>query len=515
MHNIVNGTNGTQNVVQQTYIKDLMHRERARMEEYIKAREYYDGVQQAQLTDRARQYLNVSRDAEFTINYCPMVVDAKADRLTVSAFDTDGDEQSDMLWDWWRKNRMDRTQGIVHRAAVRDGDAFVLVEWDEQANMPRFYYEPAYAGEGVMVYYSEEHREEIAFASKHWVIKYGSNTGKMRRKNLYFPDRIEKYVSHDDVNAGAWQPYRDDNTDDVRMGGLGMAGVNWWTDDGTENGEPLGVPVVHFKHNDTGEYHGTSHLAKVMPIQDAVNKSMIDMLAVMDTAGFGLLVGTGTDAWTGVKVAPGAIAAVSKPANEANLTRLPGDNPEGLLKVYNALVMEIARVSGTPLSYMQSSGQVAAEGTMKQQEVALITQVKKSQVDFGNAWEDVMMLARRLHNAFSTEPEMDTDIIIDTIWEDAESRNDKEEAETLAIKVEKLGVSEEQALTELGYNATEIAAMLRAKLRRDAMAIRISNGTRAQANAPPGESADNTDEDNAQELTQTENEETVNETAGA
>lgn len=507
MLNIVKSVNGANNPIQASYIKDLTERERARWDEYRKAREYYDGVHHTQLTNRMREFLRVDRDADFTVNYCPMVVNAKADRLIVSAFDTDEGAQNDQLWGWWRKNRMDRKQGIVHRAAVRDGDAFVLVEWDSAANMPRFHYEPAFCGEGVMVYYSEERRDEIAFASKHWVIKYGSNTGKMRRKNLYFPDRIEKYVSHDDVDAGYWRPYEDDDTDEVRPGGLGLAGVNWWTDNGTETGEPLGVPIVHFKHNDTGDHYGTGHLANVMPIQDAVNKSMIDLLATMDVAGFGLLVGTGTDAWAGVKVAPGAIAAVSKSRTEADLQRLPGDNPQGLLSVYNALVMEVARVSGTPLSYLQSSGQVAAEGTMKQQEVALITQVKKSQVDFGNAWEDCMIIARRLHNAFSTDPEIDTDIIIDTVWEEAESRNDKEQAETLAIKVEKLGVSEEQALTELGYNATEIAAMMRAKLRRQAMVIRNMSGN---SNTTEPDS-----EDDAQNLTQTENQEdNENETTG-
>jgi len=488
--------NGASGIIQSSFIDHLKERETARWAEYIKVREYYDGVHYTQLTDRMRQYLNVNRDANFTVNYCPMVVNAKRDRLIVSGFSAEDDTQDDTIWSWWRKNRMDRKQGIVHLSAIRDGDAFVLVEWDEFAQIPRFHYEPAYAGEGVMVYYSEERRDEIAFASKHWAIRYGSNTGKMWRKNLYFPDRIEKYVSQSDVESGMWKAY-EEGADVTRPGHMGMAGVNWWTDDGTENGEPLGVPVVHFKHNDIGDQFGTSHLANIMPIQDAVNKAMIDLLAAMDANGFGLLVGYGTDAWQGVKVGPGAIASVSKSPNDAKLDRLPADSPQGLLSVYNALVMEIARVSGTPLSYLQSSGQVAAEGTMKQQEVALVTQIEKAQVDFGNGWEDCMKLARRLHNAFSDEPEIDNDVIIDTLWESAESRNDKEVAETLAIKVEKLGVTEEQAQTELGYKSNEIAQMQRSKLRNSALAVRSLSTNRA---------GQTDDTDDAQEMTQTENE---------
>jgi len=164
------------------------------------------------------------------------------------------------------------------------------------------------------------------------------------------------------------------------------------------------------------------------------------------------------------------------------------------LSVYNAVVLELARLSGTPLSYFQSSGQVAAEGTMKQQEIALITQVKKSQIDFGNSWEDCLNIARRLHNAFSQAAPLDTEEIIDTVWNEAESRNDKAQAETLAIKVDALGISEDQAQTEMGYDASQRAEFARAKLRNQALNFR-------QAAKQQPETGDN------ENLTQTENEE--------
>jgi hypothetical protein len=483
------------NPVQQSYIDSLLERESARQQEYIQAREYYDGLHKTQLTDRMRQFLQAKHDTNFNVNYCPMVVNAKADRLKVTGLEIDEKaKQKDTLWNWWRKNRLDRIQGIVHRSAIRDGDSFVLVEWDSVAQMPRFYYESAYAGDGVMVYYSEERRDDIEFASKTWQIKYGSNTGKMVRKNLYFADRIEKYMTHSDIAYGHWQPHQDDTTV-VMPGRLGMAGVNWWTDTGAEFGKPLGVPIVHFKHNDNGDQYGTSHLADVMPIQDAVNKAMIDLLGAMDANGFPLLVGTGTDAWTQAKVGPGAVAAVNKPSSEADLKAIPPMNPSGLLAVYNALVMEIGRVSGTPLSYFQTSGHVAAEGTMKQQEIALVTQIEKAQTDFGNAWEDCFNIARRLHNAFSTEAPMDEEELIDTVWEQAESRNDKEQAETLSIRVQALGVSEEQAQLEMGYDADDIAAFRKAALKKQADAIR--NQVKMGINNPQA---------GQQNMTQTENE---------
>ncbi len=502
MHNILKPFgNEAQIAVKKTFVSALSEREQAKMEFYLKARNYYSGSQDTKLTDRARQFLNVDSDADFSVNYMPMVVDAKADRLKVIGFDIPKDEsQKEILTDWWRKNRMDSKQGIVHSAVGRDGDSFVLVEWDEKADMPRYHYEPAYAGEGVMVYYSDERRDEIEFASKHWQIKHGRETGEVSRLNLYFPKRIEKYIA-DTKTSVDWLPFEDDDTDIIADGHLGLAGISWWTDNGKEDGEPLGMPIIHFKNKDTGDFYGTSDLEKVMPLQDAVNKAMIDLLIAMDIAGFGTYVGTGSGLdWTVMLLGAGAIQSTGQAPEAATLEKLPADNPDGLLNTYNALVQEVFRVSGTPLSYVQSSGQIAAEGTMKQQEVALVTQVEKSQTDHGNKWEDCMIMGRRLHNAFSNSKiKLDETMVIDTLWKEAESRNDEVQAKTLAIKVGALGVSKGQAQTEMGYTAIQKGQFERAELRLQAQGIR--NGAKAQTAQ---------EQDSAQDLTQTENEASEN-----
>lgn len=482
----------------------------ARQQEYILYREYDDGIHRTQLTERQRQYLQTKQDIEFTANYCPMVIDAKTNRLKVNGFDCDDDTQKERIWKWWRKNRMDARQNVVQRAAIRDGDAFVLVEWDNEAKIPRFNYEPGYAAaDGVMVYYSDERRDEIEFASKHWCISRGIHAGKVRRMNLYFPNRIEKYISDDDSDYGKYLPYEVD-ADEIGAGYLGLAGISWWTDTRTKTGKPLGMPIVHFKHNDKGDSYGTSHLANVVPMQDVADKLLIDLLGAADTDAFDILAGYGTNEWANIKVGPGAVAAVSKSPQEAKLERVSGgDGTTKLIAAYGMSVMEIARISGTPLSYFQVSGQVSAEGTLKQQETALVSQVEKTQTDFGNSWESMMNIARRLENAFG-EGGMDEDELIETVWEEAASRNDKEQAETLAIRVEKLGVSESQAQTEMGYDETQIAAFKREKMRNQAMAIRISAGT---PNTPPNGQPPGGQQMAAQQnMTQTEN--TKNDTDG-
>ena len=101
-------------------------RDTDREDRYRAYREYYDGDHDTQLSDRQRQYLQLKVGEEFNGNYCPIVVDALVERLTVTGFETDEAAQ-EVFWEWWKLSRMDHQQGIVHTAAVRDGDSFVLL----------------------------------------------------------------------------------------------------------------------------------------------------------------------------------------------------------------------------------------------------------------------------------------------------------------------------------------------------------------------------------------------------
>lgn len=481
--------------VARSYVEYQMQCQRERLEGYIQAREYYDGVHATQLTDRTRSFLkSLAKGQDFNANYCPIIVNSLADRLKLIGFKTK-DESAKTFQEWWQKNRMDKVAGITHRASIRDADAFILVEYDSVAQLPRFYFEKAGVENGVMVYYSEERANEIAFASKHWVISRGDNAGKVRRLNLYFADRIEKYISNDDIAMGTYLAYEDEDTT-LGDGRMGKAGIVWWTDDRTESGLPLGIPIIHFPNDDNGDGYGKSRLHDVIPVQDATNKSLIDLIATLDVEAFGLLVGTGAD-WTGLEVGPGAIVSTTAPKSEAGLDRLVGTDPSGMINAYNSMVMEMFRISGTPLSYAQISGQTPAEGTMKQQESTLIAQAEKAQIDFGNAWEDCMIMARRLHNAFGAKPKLSEDVLIESVWQDAQLRNELEEATMYAILVEKLGYTEEYAQEKLGVSEEDREKFAIEKMKRQADEQRMQQQLAAQKGNPNAAK---------QTLNQTENE---------
>jgi len=424
----------------QAYLEWLLYEDSARRSRYRQYREYYDGEHDTQLSERMSDFLQVKTGQQFNENYCPIVVDAKAERLSVTGFTCDYEDIAGLCWDWWQSNRMDARQNIVHTAAVRDGDTYVLVEWDNENDEPRFTFEPAYDGvEGVDVRYDPNH--SVLYAAKRWQIGAEDieNTGYRSRLNLYYPDHIEKYVS-DSRDGANWEHYTEDG--------------DWtipWVDG---NGEPLGMPVIPFRNNAQGYDYGQSDLANAIPIQNALNKSVIDLLAAADTSAFRIYVATGDD-WSDFQVTPGVLMSSQKP--DAKVSAIDGGSLAPLINLKDSFVMDLARVTRTPAHYFQNSRQRAAEGTLKQEEAGLISRIENAQVTFGNSWEDVMTMGLRLASVYGQQTVPD-DMILSTQWTPAAIRDEDREIEIAKAK-RGLGIPQEQLWAELGYSPGEIEDM--------------------------------------------------------
>lgn len=445
--------------VKLSFLRWLVMEDETRQSNYRQYREYYDGVHDTQLTARQREYLELKVGQEFNDNYCPIPVDALAERLTITG--VQAGDQSETIWGWLRDSRIDGLQGIIHTCAIRDGDSYLMTEWDNEKGRPVFTYEMACCdGEGVKVHYSEERRTETDFASKRWKPKQGKDAGAKRRMNLYYPDRVEKYVSDQDVNEGNWTAYSEE-------------GETWPLPWVGKQGQPLGIPASHFKNNEQGYSYGKSELHDIIPLQNALNKSIIDLLATADTTAFRIYWMVGDNA-QGLKTSPGSWVWSERPAvgtDSVQMGYFPGEDLTPLIALKDSAAMEIARVSRTPLSLFQVTGNIAAEGTMKQQEAPLVSKARKRQVYFGNAWENALIIARRLWNAYGPGPEMDESQPIEMMWANPETRNVKEDLEVAQIK-HTLGIPEERIWSELGYDAETIKTM---QMQKDAERVRDEN----------------------------------------
>ncbi len=431
--------------VKLSFLQWLASEDAERQDEIRQFREYYEGDHDVMLSERQRRYLELGPEQEFCGNYCPIPVDSLAEKLVVTGCKTPDDTQTTILNQWLTSNFIDGIQGIVHTAALRDGDAYVMISWDDTLQRPVLTEEMACCdGEGVKVHYSEENRKQVAFATKRWRTKQGEAAGYKRRLNIYYPDRIEKYVSNQEVSEGEWLPYQEPGQ---------PWPLPWLRRDGT----PLGVPIAHFRNKEQGYCHGESEIATVIPLQNAFNKSLIDLLAAADTTAFRVYWMVG-DNPSNIKVSPGSWIYTTRPPsgdNGAAIGHIPGEDLSPLIALKDSVAMEIARTTRTPLSYFQISGHVASSETLKEQEAPLVAKAKKRQVYFGNTWESALRLARVLWNEFGPGPTLDELQPVEMIWASPEVRNVKEDLEAATMK-QALGVPKKQIWAELGYTEAQI-----------------------------------------------------------
>lgn len=406
----------------------------------------------------------------FSDNLCPAVVDAVADRLIITGFDGTDKEEVQKVWD---ENRLSRASGQVHQNVLKTGDTFVLV-WPDAENEVRIWPQSEFR---CSVQYNEEVLGKVDKASKLWQLRDGR-----WRLNLYFEDRIERYVTRTKIENGAPTSIQafDEYTDDLN--GFLVPNPYGW------------VPMFHFANNvGVGEF-GFSELKDVIPLQDALNKSVCDMLVAMEFQAFPQRWATGlqveVDPDTGKPLntpfTPGA-DRIWTAAGDVKFGQFPASELKQYIDVQDSLRIEIARVTGTPLHYFDL-GTLPSGESLKVSEGRLIKKIEDRQVAFGDTWKDILTLAL-IQKGQDIEPK-DSDLSL--LWKLASPHNPLLDAEVQVVK-QQVGVSQSMSLSELGYTQAQIEEMKAEKEEEDQrkmdMAIEQAQAMPAPAafgGKPPG-----------------------------
>lgn len=419
---------------------------RLRGEKVALYREYVDGNHRANMTPQMRRMLRIPHTSvsnDFSDNYCGNVVETMSNRLILDRIEGQSDTASQWVQELLDQNRFDGLQLDVHDSVIRDGDTFVLVDYDEDSQQTRLTHEMAFDGvEGVIPVYKNSVSGKIDIAVKIW--SEMSDNGRVNdviRINVYYADKIIKYRAVGGTPLQAFETVP-------------------WVD---QRGNPLGVPIVHFRNKRRGRSHfGLSELENVIPLQDALNRALYSTVLASELTAARIYVAKGFTPPT--DLTPGVIVEISnggKPIPkdlDVSFTALDGADIAPLIEVAKFIKNELFNTSATPMP--GEGGDSASGESLKQRESMLLSKIRRAQVTTGNAWEDVVAYAYSIETAFGTTPPKNVRWY--ARWQNAMVRDDTAVVDN-AIKVaDRVGQAEFLRLVApvFGYDETKVSKIV-------------------------------------------------------
>lgn len=398
---------------------------------------YYDGKHRlAFATTRFRETFGNLFGA-FADNWVRLVVDASVERLAIDGFRFGDDESADQAaWEMWQRNELDAQSMFGHTEAVKCGEAYGLVAPGPD-NEPIITVE--HPSQCLVVYEPGMRRRRLA-GYKEWLDEDG-----YLRANVYTAEVIAKYRTrekHRDGDTVDWVPYT----------GSG---------DAVQAHRLLAVPMVPFLNEPSMLRGGQSDIWTVIPQQDAVNKLVADMVVASEFAAFRQRWATGIeipiDPVTGKPMHDKFLGAVNRmwsvPDESASFGEFEASDLGNYVKAIEMLVQHIAAQTRTPPHYLLGqSGAFPSGESLKSTETGLVAKVRRKQLTFGEAWEEIIRLGFRVKGDEAKASAIDAEVI----WRDPESRTTGEQTDA-AVKELALGVPKEMIWARrLGMSPQEI-----------------------------------------------------------
>lgn len=396
---------------------------------------YYRGEQAlAFLAPEARTALG-NRFGRMASNIPRLAVTALSERLRVTGFKTNGDDAA--LWQDWIRNDLDQLSGVAHREALAISKSYVIV-WADAFGRAQVTVEDA---RQVTVLRDPATREVVA-AIKRWT------TDKTTEAVLYTAEAI----TH------------------LRANTVGATTAGFSTVKVIEN--PIGVvPVVPFVNGDRLLDDGVSELDDLIPLVDALNKTLADMMVSSEYVGRPRRWATGLELEEDedgepVNPIPESNRAMVSESPDTKFGQLEAANLGSYEASVRILLGQIMAVSALPSHYIGiTSTNPASADALRASEASLTARAEARQAQFGRSWEWVARLMVAVRTGAPIEK-----IEARVQWADAATRSVAQEADAVVKLVQSGVLPSSYALERLGYTADEVRAIEAAKDREAARA---------------------------------------------
>ena len=401
---------------------------------YIKAEAYYDGNQpevfQSQRWNRIFRFEN----ADFRFNFAKTVVDSVHNRLDIKQVQGVEESANNYLDTVFDQTDIKLDMNEIHRNALVYGDCYAIVWPDANGVVAIDYNSP----KTTTIVYDQENPRIKSFAAKIWQVE--TETEKVIKLNLYYPNRIEKYEGRGDLEILTHAPQL----------ALVETVPNPWNE----------IPVFHFR---THKPYGKPEHYDAYGPQDAINKLINTHMYTVDYQGapqrYALANGNNTaeledfadddtarENLSSLQNGPGQLWYLQ---GVSAVGQFPAADPETFTKPVNEFVADMAAITSTPIHYFTSGSYIPSGEALRVSEAPLTKKVLNRQLAFGNTWRDLFKFMLRVEG-ISAEVEID--------WQNPETIDTVDQWD-IAVRKKSVGMPLEQILLELGYDA-EIAAQV-------------------------------------------------------
>ncbi|MFD0276166.1 phage portal protein [Kitasatospora sp. NPDC127111] len=408
-------------------------------------------------------------------NWAGLVIDAPAERLGVDGFrfGVDGGKTADQDANRiWQENHLDADSDLIHYGALVQRRAYALVERGTDGRPVITHETPRQFA----VEYEQGSRRRIAAALKLW----RDDWTNMTRATLWLPGSIHYFATRREAAGFAVLRSELRTWDPLMLPG---------TTDGTAT-NPLGrVPAVDFVNRRNRRITGFAEHEDILPIQDRINLSLINLIAAMRYGAFRQRWAAGLevdeDPVTGQKIQPFQLDIKSlwtTDDHEVRFGEFASTDLVPYVKAVESATQDLAAISRTPPHYLLGQVVNVSGDALKAAETGLVSKVRDRQRNFGESWEQVMRLAFRVLGDEQRAVAYDAE----TIWRDPESRTLAELADA-AVKHGAAGVPWRQRMEGMGYTPQEIGRM-EIDRAHDAMLAPAAEPTPLPTGQPPQDS---------------------------
>ena len=386
-------------------------------------RRYERGDHDCNLTDEQKKLLNLKSDTsglnEANSNYCAIVVDMMAGRLSVSEINSQDEATEEWVQDVLTRNNFESLQGEWFRGAIRDTESFVLI--DPQTGL--WSSEPAFDGYSGMVAIYDSMTNLPVWACKLWTVAekadvtsddadLGADDSEVVHVVVYQPNQISFWKARDGNTEIDPEPMK---PEDVQTGeGIAMLeggnGFTW----------PLGLlPLGQFANKrDNYTSYGESEIRAVLPLQDITNATLYDMMMASKLSAFKIY-------WSkGMKIEkdgimPGSIInlvltdkngntvtsyneAMARFVAAAEVGEFGTTDMSQYTNQLDKLEREISQVSATPIYGITNQSALSGEA-LKQLEMGLINKVIRFQKENTGVIKTLIKLTALIQLTFDVQ----------------------------------------------------------------------------------------------------------------